>query len=165
MKSKKSTTLLLLAVAAVWGIIFYQLFISMKEEIHALPTTMNRSVKNESLDDYRPKDTFTLKLDYRDPMLGEAVAIEKAEETVTAPVVSRPVSFQVPKPAQPQDDIKYTGYISGSTGKITAAIISLNGKELMLGEGESQEGLKVLKNYRDSIKINYRERTRFIRLE
>lgn len=159
------TILLITAVAAVWGIIFYQIFISVKEETPVFAAQVNKTVKNESLDDYRYKDTFTLQLDYRDPMLGKEVVVEKAMEKLTEPVNSKSVVFQTPKPLPPQDDIRYTGYISGNTGKITATIISLNGKEIMLEEGESQGGLKVLKNYRDSIKISFREHTRFVRLE
>jgi hypothetical protein len=109
LKNKKMTILLIAAVAAVWGIIFYQVFISVKEESPMVTVSVKERLKEESLDDYRYKDTFKLKLDYRDPMLGKVVDLEEVVETIESPIRSVAI-FQEPKPLQFQEDIKYKGY-------------------------------------------------------
>lgn len=60
MKNKKITYLLIAAVLAVWGIIFYSLFnnIDSNEPIYVKP--LQKIEANESLEDYKIKDTFIL---------------------------------------------------------------------------------------------------------
>lgn len=43
--------------------------------------------------------------------------------------------------------------------------MTVNGKEQMLEEGGILAGVKLLKNYRDSVKISFQNKTRFINLK
>ena len=168
MKNKPITYLLIVSVAAVWGIIFYRMFSGTgNEEMDRRPTVRLGSV-NESLDDYKFKDTFKLALNYRDPFLGNL--LNKIE---TAPVEniaenSSAVAFIRPKPIKPQinwEMIKYNGCIINPLGKRVVAIMIINGKEQMLLEGQTADGVKLLKNYKDSIKVYYQSQIKFIRLQ
>lgn len=163
MKNKKITYLLIAAVFAVWGIIFYSLFanIDSNEPIYVKP--LQKIEANESLEDYKIKDTFILSLNYRDPMLGIVT-----NAVPTLPKILKHKSYTPVIQEQPiiyNDIIKFVGYIYDQPKKRMAAIVNLNGSELMLSEGESLKGLKVIKNYKDSIKIIFRNRVKFIRLE
>ncbi len=157
--------ILIVAVSAVWGIIFYRIFAATQEDDIKTPSVALKYKKAESLDEYRRKDTFSLKLDYRDPMLGKVSVAHDAdkEEEIIANI---PVAAFVPaKPAEPVFDIEYKGYVMNTPGKKAAAIISLKGKELMLEEGQSQDGLKLMKSFRDSVRVQYMDHTKTIRLE
>lgn len=165
MKNKKVTYILITAVAAVWGIIFYWLFAATQqtEDVGSLP--LSKPTKYESLDDYRTKDTFTLALNYRDPMLGGIEPKKEPFIAKTTPNPPLPVYNSYEQPIINNDIIKFTGYIYDQPQKRMAAIINLNGNELMLSEGQTLSGLKIIKNFKDSVKISYKNKTKFIRLE
>lgn len=166
MKNKQLTYLLISSVAAVWGIIFYRVFAATKETEDVKTLSIVKPKKYEPLDDYKLKDTFTLVLNYRDPMLGIPAESEELVMPEMPGKAEQPtINYAVPKPLVNPDIIKYTGFILNASGKRIAAIINLNGKELMLIEGQSSQGLKMIRNYRDSVKINYKDQTKYIRLE
>jgi hypothetical protein len=164
MKNKPLTYLLIVSVAAVWGIIFYRIFSAGNDEEEIFRPLVKSQFVNESLDDYSYKDTFTLVLNYRDPFL--STAIYYVEEKV-AQVASKPIVFNAaPKrPAINWNIIKYTGFISNPSKKSVVAIMSINGKEYMMKEGELVAGVKILRNLKDSVKVSYQNSTRFISIK
>ena len=68
----------------------------------------------------------------------------------------------MPKPVEDLSFIKYSGFIYNPAAKTTISIISVNGKNAMIADGEVAEGVKLIKNMKDSIKISYRNKIRFI---
>jgi hypothetical protein len=168
MKNKPLTYLLIVSVAAVWGIIFYRMFSASGNEEMDIQPTVRLGLVNESLDDYKFKDTFKLALNYRDPFLGKVLEVIETTPKEHTTTNSPSVAFINPKPLKPQINwelIKYNGCIINPLGKRVVAIMILNGKEQMLLEGQTADGVKLLKNYKDSIKVLYQSQTKFIRLQ
>jgi hypothetical protein len=167
MRNKPLTYLLILSVAAVWGIIFYRLFNASGEEEKNHESFVPHHSPNESLEDYRFKDTFSLALSYADPFLkGISTPIQGGSVTVQNPVIN--ASLSSPKPIAPPinwEIIKYTGFILNSSGKKIVSIITISGKEYMLAEGDGVAGVKLLKNAKDSIMVSYQNKNKFIRIQ
>ena len=165
-KNKKLTYLLLCAVAAVWGIVIYRLFFAEAGEDYK-PAFAERQVVHEPYDQYAEKpDTFRLALNYRDPFLGGTAKI--ADPVVTVPASSSTaLHAALSRPALPPpinwNAIQYTGRIINPVTKKAVSIVTVNGRERMLSEGEVFEGLKLLKNKRDSILVEWQGKQKHIK--
>jgi len=162
-KNKKLTYLLICAVAAVWGIIIYKVLFN---ETEADYEPKFKAVKEEAepFDQYLAKDdTFKLVLNYRDPFLGGASIVTENKNTGTA--VPVPANFNQPPPPPPIDWslIKYSGYIVNPTTKKLVAILAVNGREQMISEGQSFEGVKLLQNRKDSILVSWQGKKKYIK--
>jgi hypothetical protein len=167
-KNKVTVYLLGTTVALVWGIIIYRVAAAAGNDDSDAVTEHRVQLPKETLDDYAYKpDTTSLMLNYPDPFLQTKPA-EVRKDTLQIPVsrllASRPVinSTVVLKPVLNWNFIRYSGYIANAHGKKLIALVSINGKSLMLGEGESAEQVKLLKNLKDSIKVSYQNHTKFI---
>lgn len=167
MKNKKMTWLLLLSVAAVWGIIFYRIFTAVDSQETLIPKTSFSKSSYESLDDYKMKDSFRLSLHYRDPFLGGEVKPEKALDITSAAQPGNDFRINSPAPA-PEVNwlvVRYTGYIVNREMKRIVAIMNINSKEYMLSEGQKAQGVVIIRNYKDSVKVSYQGKTKFIRIQ
>jgi hypothetical protein len=163
MKSKALTYTLIVSVIAVWGIIFYRVFLTVNNDEDYLQTA--KAPQKEALTDYRLSDTGTLVLNYRDPFLG----ISKKEEPKNMEKSFKPASVQMEdssaKEAINWDFIKYNGFIVNPANKKVISIVSIHGTEKMMTVGEVSGGVKLLRNFKDSVKVSYKGETRFISLK
>jgi len=161
MKSKKLVYFLVLLTVTLWGGVFYQIFTrvgSGDEPVLAKEPTPAR----ETLNDYAAhRDTARLLLDYRDPF--SAPKSEPVEIPVSH-LVHKSVMVAIPKPSINWSVIKYSGFIHNPGSKKLIAMISINGKELMLSEGETADQVKLVRNMKDSVKVTYQGSTKFITL-
>ncbi|WP_448698212.1 hypothetical protein ACFGVR_15445 [Mucilaginibacter sp. AW1-3] len=160
MKHKGMTSILVIAVIAVWGLIIYRVLQSAGGD-DAQPFQTTPNIKKEVFNDYAmPQDTTHLLLNYRDPFS------PKKTDTAARPFnrVSVPVkSSLVPaKPLVNWSFITYTGYLGKPGSKRIMTMMSVNGREVMMAEGEITEQVKLLKNMKDSVKILYQGKTKFI---
>jgi hypothetical protein len=156
MKNKKMIYLLGLVVVIVWGIIIYRI---IEAAVGSDDTVLPNSTKvvKELYNDYTTtKDTSHLLLNYRDPF-----GLKKQADT-TQYIAKRSHRAQVFKPVINWSFIKYSGYIRNPGTKKIIAILSINGKNVMLTEGETSGNVKLLKNMRDSVKINFNGNVKFI---
>lgn len=157
MKNKKATYLLGVAVAIVWGIIIYRVFDAAAGNDDALPSPA--PVKKEAYNDFAiAKDTTRLLLNYHDPF-----GLTRQRDTVS-PVkkANYKPAMIVPKPAMNWGFIQYSGYIRNPASKKLITLISINGHSEMLTEGQEKDNVKLIKNLRDSIKISYNGKIKFI---
>lgn len=167
MKNKTMTVVLIVSVMAVWGIIFYRIFQASGEE-SSLGTTVDvKESSYESLDEYRMKDTLVLSLKYRDPFSGRQMQVTTAP---SAPAATEhqvmPISNSLaPEPEVNWSVIQYTGYIVNPEIKRIVALMTIQGKEYMLSEGQQAGGVKILKNNRDSVKVSYSGKTKFLKVQ
>lgn len=161
-KNKKLTYFLICAVAGVWGIILYRVFFNDPTEDYTVRNAAPASLQ-EPYDQYVLKeDTFSLTLNYRDPFLGGAPPIV---EVKSDGALIEQVSFVPPAP-EPMVDwglIKYSGYIFNPVTNKTVCIITINGIERMLSEGESFEGARLLKNKKDSVLVSWNGQKKYIK--
>lgn len=173
-KNKATVYVLGALLIIVWGTIFYRVYDALQgDDDVAIPQTAVPVKKEEMNDREIVSDTATLKLNYPNPF---ATVINKATrpDTVQIPVnklvkpvqtrqnVNRPV---VAKAASINwNFIQFTGYIRNPRTKKLLALVTINGKPQMLGEGESAGAVKLLKNDRDSIKVSYQNHTKYIQV-
>jgi hypothetical protein len=161
MKNKKLTYFLILIVLVVWGLIIYRVFASVGGDDDPVPVASIK-VNKVPYNDYSiPKDTTKLLLNYRDPF-----GLVKFKDTVTAVIKIDTKTIQS-KPVPPFNwgFIHYAGYIRNSSSKKLIALVSINGKNEMLSEGDTKDQVKLIKNLRDSIKISFNGKTKFIKLQ
>lgn len=168
MKSKKMTYLLGGLVFLIWGTIVYRIVIGLQADDDVpLPVTAN--TPKRAYDDYSSRpDTGKLLLNYRDPF-----GVTPAKDTSTSVKVVRAAfntaAMRVPAvrnnvPAFDWSTIRYSGFIRNPDTKRLISVMSIQGRSVMLQEGETQADLKLLKNLKDSVKISYRGISRFIKL-
>ena len=153
--------LLAAAVAVVWGIIVYRVFFN--EPIEEQGIRSPSRTEHEPYDQYVVKnDTARLALNYRDPFLGTPATIA-SKDTIT-PIVSAttPVQKNIPPPLN-WETIRYNGFITNPVTKKMVAILSVNGAERMTIEGETFQGVKLLKNKRDSILVSWMGKQKYIK--
>ena len=162
MKNKKLTYFLIAIVLGVWGGILYRIFDAVSDNDDTVAPIAIKQVK-EAFNDYSlPKDTSKLLLNYRDPF----GIVKPKDTTVRISKAMSPKSTVLPmKPAINWSFISYSGYIRNPSSKKLIALVSINGQNVTLAEGETKNQVKLLKNLRDSIKISYGGKTKFITIK
>jgi len=161
-KNKTLTYALIIVVACLWGYIAYRIFSTVTTKDDDLPQPVK--VGKEAYNDYElSRDTTKLLINYRDPF-----GILKPKDTVVIhsknPGAIKTATV-APKPAMNWSFITYLGYIRNPATKKLVALISINGQSYALSEGESKSDVRLLSNLRDSIKISYQGKTKFIALK
>jgi hypothetical protein len=160
MKNKKLTYLLGFVVLIVWGMIIYRIFdASNGNDDDNLPVTAAKPVKEAFNDFSIPEDTTRLLLNYRDPF-----GLIKQKDTAMVVVRSRSLKTILPlnKPVFNWIFIKYSGYILNPDSKKLVALVSINGQNVMLAEGETKNQVKLIRNLKDSIKVSFNGKIKFI---
>jgi len=161
-KNKSVTYLLIAAVAVVWGIIVYRIFFMEPPEDQG--TFLKSTAPHEPFDQYEvSNDTFTLALNYRDPFLGKAGIPAEAPKTGQAAGGSPQVPVKPVPPPINWGAISYSGYLANPRTKRLVSILTVNGKERMVAEGESLEGVKLLKNRKDSVLVSWMGKQKYIK--
>jgi hypothetical protein len=158
MKNKKLTYFLIFVVALVWGLIIYRIFAAASGDDDIIPVTSGKPAKEVYNDFSIPKDTTKLLLNYRDPF----GLVPFKDTTKMIPVHQHTIALSKPVPAINWSFIQYSGYIRNPTSKKLIALVIINGKNEMLSEGDTKEQVKLLKNLRDSIKISFNGKTKYI---
>jgi hypothetical protein len=163
-KNKKLTYFLGLVVLVVWAMIIYRIFDAASGgDDDNIQTTAAKTTKEAYNDFAIPKDTTRLLLNYRDPF-----GLIKQKDTTSLNVKRRynKSKFSIPqKPAFNWGFIQYSGYIRNPVSKKLITLVSINGRNAMLSEGESKDQVKLIKNLRDSIKISFNGKTKFIAIK
>jgi len=161
MKNKKVTYLLGVLVLVVWGVIIYRVFQSAGPGEDDLQPANHPMVKEPYNDYTMAKDTGHLQLNYKDPFL-----TQKQKDTLEHPVkksAEKAVPIK-PLPAMNWNFIKYSGYIHNPGSKNLVALLTINGKSVMMSEGETTEQVKLVKNLKDSIQIAFNGKTTYIKM-
>lgn len=162
MKNKKVTYLLGAVVLGIWGLIIYRVFDAASGgDDPVAPTPLN--IKKEVYNDFAiPVDTTRLLLNYRDPF-----GMAKKRDTNIVPVkkIRQSNIPVVAKPAMNWNFIQYSGYIRNPSTHKLVTMVSINGRNETLTEGQVVDQVKLLKNLRDSIKISYNGKIKFITLK
>jgi hypothetical protein len=158
MKNKKLTYFLGSVVLIVWGMIIYRIFNAATTGDNDSSAAIVAPVKEAYNDFSIPKDTTHLLLNYRDPF---GLVAPKD----TARIVSRKsTGRKVPAAIKPMnwDFIHYSGYMLNPRTKKLIALVTINGQNATLSEGQTRYQVKLIRNLRDSIKISFEGKTKFI---
>ncbi|SMD08439.1 hypothetical protein [Pedobacter africanus] len=162
MKNKKALLYVLgFLVVCIWGIIIMRVYAAVGDEAGgAVVMTKQGDTVKTHIPVLQP-DTFQLLLNYGDPF--DAVAVKEAPVVAAAgnlPVVKPMASPQVVQPVT----AKYLGFIWNAENKKKIAIMNQDGKEVMVQEGETIGQLQLLGIASDSVKVKYKGKTSFIRI-
>jgi hypothetical protein len=161
MKNKKMIYVLSFALIIVWGLVISRVVGAASGGGDDVLPANSSNIKKESYNDYAiTKDTTRLLLNYRDPFglvkqKDTTVAAEKRHHIGTLPI----------KPAFNWGFVQYEGYIRNPDSKKILTLVSVNGKNEMLEEGEIKDQVKLIKNLVDSIKISFNGKTKFITMK
>ena len=150
--------LLGLVVVLLWGSIIYKIFDAAGGGDTDMVVTQVKPQKEAYNDFAVAQDTTRLLLNYRDPF-----GIVKQKDTIehVKKYPSKIGAFSV-KPTINWSFIKYSGFIRNPGSKKIIALLSINGKNVMMIEGETSSNVKLLKNMRDSVQIMYNGQIKFI---
>jgi len=161
-QSKKTTYLLLVCVAGLWGLIFYRVFqVAEVPDERVFEKPPQKAHYFKAVD--HSNDTTKLRFDYRDPF---KVALPNfAEGNLNKQPVNALPSIVAQKPKVNWADVRYNGFIENKKTGQKLAIMIINGSEQMLAEGQTVKGFKLIKHYPDSVKLNYQYETKYIRLK
>src|SRR5688572_4426537 len=143
-KSKKTTYLLLIVVADIWGSVFYKLFSGLAGEDVVLQNTIPFS----ALPPGSGPDTFQLLANYRDPFLGKSSPAIKTGPV--KPIKKPEVKTQSPSPV-PWPSIVYSGMVKNDKSNKLLALLQVNGSSQALKQGDKIENVEVVQIFRDSI--------------
>lgn len=109
-------------------------------------------------------ESFILYADYPDPFLPEPDTLDEIDVKKTAPATfpGGPAPAVAPPAPPPPPTLKsliqYIGLIANPDKKLKIAILSVNGKELLMREKEKKEGLLLKKIDRDKVIVEYKGR-------
>lgn len=165
MKNKKALLYVLgFLVVCIWGIIIVRVYAAVGDEAGgAVVMTKQGDTVKTHIPVLQP-DTFQLLLNYGDPF--GAVAVKEAPVIVAAvPAGNFPVVKPMVSPPMVQPiTAKYLGFIWNAENKKKIAIMNQDGKEMMVQEGETIGQLQLLGIASDSVKVKYKGKTSFIRI-
>jgi hypothetical protein len=162
MKNKKFTSILIGCVIALWGIVFYRIYVAMIEKVETtIPTVTTKPVLFKGVNHI--EDSVQLNLNYRDPFSPIHSIINMEKEISPSNAVTSQKT-PMPKPLVNWQAISYAGYIANANSKQKLVLILMNGQEFMLSEGQTLKGVKLIRYAGDSIKVKYQEQVKFIKL-
>lgn len=151
LKNKKALYILLPVNILVWGFFVYR-FLSLYEGGPEMaPITNSALVETETASD---TIKYVLSLNYKDPFLKD-VKLSKPFSTGQA-VQSLPQPKPKPVPApepvkKVTPDIKYLGMIKNSDKGVSTALVSFNGRPLLVKPNDVVEGIAFKQFNKDSL--------------
>ena len=156
---KKLNVVLIIAVAALWGTVIYrfvsQYFVKGPDIYESRPQFSKKVTTWQ-------KDTFEIAPLKRDPFLNVAYG---APHQVYHRQVSLPIKKKQ-KAAPIQADfpqLNYFGYLKSKDRSGELVLLKVNNKLTKLHVGESVDGLKIIKIYKDSVKVSFNGELRGIK--
>jgi hypothetical protein len=162
-KNKILTYVMIVVMLLVWGMIIYRIVIAYSsggDEAYIAP----HAVK-EVFNDYAiPRDTSRLLLNYRDPF---GLVVKK--DTIKPSPRVRPMAMNNmmanPVISFNWTVIRYSGYIINPGSKKLIAFMHINGRAAEMGEGETVDQIKLLRNLKDSVLVKHEGKTKYIHIQ
>jgi len=166
MKGKPLVYLLGFLVLCIWGMVLYRVFVSVHEETGIQSDLIATApLKKSALPKLYP-DTFRLILDYPDPFSGAPVKLPDTSSQKKAALRPDHQLLQpVPIPQNPVQLLKYLGFVSDGKGSQRVAIVSFQGTERLLKEGDTLKRIKVINIKKNVLVLSYQGKTTSIKTE
>ncbi|GAL85655.1 hypothetical protein Solca_1594 [Sporocytophaga myxococcoides] len=158
------TYILLAGVVVVWGLIFVRIYSSLFSDSKEITSSKPVIKGNQNI---FKKDTFVLVAKYRDPFLGgmhnpsSYVALkDPGKKNNIKPVV---VKTKEPEVQIDWTVISYIGLIKNTGSNKHVSLMNINGNEYLMEEGVEKEGVKLMRNCKDSVKVVFCGKEKFIK--
>lgn len=160
MKGKKGVYFMLPLVLTIWVMIIYKINKTINGDGGNNPVQIE-DVRVSAT--HKVVDTFSLIADYRDPFLSKIIN-EYSEVKITANAGPSKIVTPTPiKTITPWPAVNYIGIIKNQKSSKKNALIQVNGKELVLKEGDKAEGLILQKIHKDSIEFKREKEIRYFK--
>ena len=154
MKNKKLSYILIPLVVLIWAIIIIK-FVKYLKGPQIEPNKLTEATFNDTsifLD-----DTFSLIANYRDPFLHKQNIKYNSKSTVKKNTKKIVKKNTPPKKNIKSPNIKYSGFVQQSSAEKGLGFININGKSYTVREGDVIDKIKIVRIYKDSIKLKYEE--------
>ncbi len=159
MKNKKLRWLLIPLVIILWALIAYQIYKGVKGEAQVIIKPKPRLVAEIDVQDTLQ---YVLNLDYPDPFLKNRKRQYQPSTSVgsTTPQSTAKPKVKVTVELKPLrwPDLNYKGQLEKKGDNTPMCIIEINKSLIFMRKGEDHDGIKLLKVYKDSVQVEYRER-------
>lgn len=153
MKSKKSIYVLLPLVLFIWGTIIYKLFSYTNESVYVV---QDQEVYIKPLQ-IKQKDTFTIKMNSRDPFTGELVdeSTYKSRHKVnnTSPKEKEELIWPV---------IKYKGIVSDVKDKVKIYMLIIEGRTFLMRKGQKENNILLKDGDKDMVYLKYKDDSKVV---
>jgi type II secretory pathway component PulC len=160
MKGKKGIYIMLPLVLLIWVMIIYKIYKTVNgSDDNAIVQFQDTPASSAKL----ALDTFTLIANYRDPFLGKIVNDYSERKTNINTGSSKNLAPIPTKTITPWPSINYMGIIKNQKSSKQNALIQVNGKELVLKEGDKTDGLILRKIQKDSVEFIREKETRYFK--
>jgi len=145
MKNKKSIYILLPVVLLIWGLVIYRLFDFTADDIPD-GTPLNFKVKPLAI---KPKDTFSINVNYRDPFLGKMYLPVQGKKTIKKASTTK----QTPPLIWPS--IVYKGIVSDNKNKKKVFMLIISGQTFLMSEKDTQLDVHLTGGNREYITVRF----------
>ena len=147
MKSKNNIKILFSLVIIIWGLLIYKIVDAFSD---ANLNTKQSLVANFKAPNVTEKEKFKMLPIEADPFLGTLYTQKKKTSGRTS---------MKPKNEVVWPTIEYRGIVSDNNSKTKVFIITINGQQQLLSQGENVEGLKLVKGDNESVTLRFKEQT------
>jgi len=158
MKNKKLIYVLIPLVLFVWGVIIYRVFNTINN--NESPQLMNKPI---AIADERKEflnDTFSLRLNYRDPFLGKLLkTVTTAGGNKKKELLKTPLKTEA---AIVWPVIVYGGVIKNQNSNKLWGFVQINGQVNIVKEGDVINEIQVKKIMKDSIEVQFGKQKKFV---
>lgn len=153
-----------LAVCCIWGLILYRVFAGQGndgDEGRIMPVAQGNAKR--PLPRQFP-DTASLLLNYPDPFTGEVPVVR---DTLKIKAGGRIIPAPPPEapPPDPMEQVKYLGFVADGKGSRRLAIVSYQGQEKMLKEGDTIGAVRIMTIKKDAILLRHGQKMKLIKTE
>jgi hypothetical protein len=164
MGQKRLKYILMMVVALIWGYVIYKYFIWSPEE------AQGKAADTQLLplpDDFAEgEDSFSLKLDYRDPFLSKtyssrqptARSVEEPQQMASTPKSVQPAPPNVP--TIEWEAVAYHGLVRESGGGPALGLMRFKSRTHNIRPGDNIAGFDVLSFGRDSLVLGHEKERR-----
>jgi hypothetical protein len=148
LKNKNKTTLLIMSMLFIWGIVAFRMYSSFKKQNEDL--VIQKSVN--TITNQKVIDTFFLKANYADPFkVNNSPALNRKSipKNNTLKPINRIVKDKTPQQTKPQNDViaiskfYYLGTIENTKTQKVVGIIGYENEEYMVSKADMFYGYKV----------------------
>lgn len=150
MKGNRNIRILLPVVIGIWGLLIYKIV----DAFNGGDTpTVNTATAHFKAPTGVKKDTFSLKPIVSDPFLGTVYAKER-------PLSPTATTQRATKNETPWPNIGYFGIVADRNSPTSVYIVSINGQQFLLKQGDTLQKLKIIKGSEENIFIRFGKETR-----
>ena len=146
MKNKRNVYILLPIVIGIWGMVIYTFFSFTSPE---MPIENNIGTLNIKPLVVKEKDTFSIKVNYRDPFLGKMHQPKTAGKKPLKKIAKKEEEVIV------WPSIIYKGIVSDNKEKKKVFMVVINGQTFFMKENDSQSDVLLKGGDRKTITVRY----------